>query len=231
MATREPSTHRGVVAIIPARRGSKGIAGKNMRLVGGKPLVQWTIEQAQHANSIDRVVVSTDFPEVVNLCFDLHCMSINRPEHLATDDAKLEPVLLDTLHILEDIGLEHDICVLLQPTSPLRDSEDIDTAVNMVKKYGYDSLLSANLSHRFLWHGGKDPKPINYSTSERLNRQDRIPELAENGSIYAFKVDGFKANQCRLFGDIGIYVMEEEKQFEIDSEFDLEVCDWLLSKS
>jgi len=124
-----------IVAIIPARGGSKGIPGKNIKLLNGKPLIAYSIEAAKSASSISAVYVSTDSPEIASVARKYGALVIDRPKELATDTATSESVLL---HFAEQV--DSDAIVFLQCTTPLTNSKDIDGAVKLLEK-GYDSVL------------------------------------------------------------------------------------------
>ncbi len=219
-----------VVAIIPARGGSKGIPRKNLAVVAGKPLIQHTIEQAKSASQIDKVYVSTDDEEIAKLSRACGARIIERPGEHASDIATSESALL---HALEYIQKEErylpDTVVFLQCTSPIRDSVDITNAIHEFRRVGADSLLSVVESHRFLWRleAGK-ASPMNYNVNERPRRQDRMPEFMENGSLYIFSVNGFLISKVRLFGKIALYKMSPESAYEIDDYSDIAVVEALM---
>jgi len=118
-----------VLAVIPARGGSKRVQRKNIKLFRMKPLIQWTIEAAQDSGYLDQIIVSTEDAEIGSIAADLGCPVLARPLHLATDDAKSEDVVRHALSVFPA-----DIVVLLQPTSPLRTSKDIDACIELCAK-------------------------------------------------------------------------------------------------
>src|SRR5918911_4592310 len=135
-----------VLGLIPARGGSKGIPGKNLAPLCGRPLVAWTIGAACAARSLDRVVVSTDSEEIAATARELGADVLERPAELARDGTPMRDVLL---HALEELG-RPEVLVLLQPTSPLRRAEHVDGAVALLRETGADSVVSvAEVPHRY----------------------------------------------------------------------------------
>ena len=131
---------KSVLAVIPARGGSKGLPRKNISKLADKPLIAWTIESANGSKYIDRSIVSTDDQEIADTALKYNGMvPFLRPSKLATDDAKTNDVLF---HIIEVIEEKYDILILLQPTSPLRNSADIDKALELMEQKEADSLVS-----------------------------------------------------------------------------------------
>jgi N-acylneuraminate cytidylyltransferase len=219
-----------VIAIIPARGGSKGVPRKNLRTVGGKPLLAHSIYQARAAEAVHGVFVSTDDEEIASLARQCGATVVPRPAELSGDTASSESALLHTLDYLAQAGEpEPDLVVFLQCTSPVRRPEDVDEAVRMLRTTGADSMLSVVESHRFLWrNGGAGAVPVNYDHTRRPRRQDRAPEWVENGSIYLVKARVLRETGNRLGGRIALYPMDYWSGFEIDTEADLALCDWIL---
>ena len=145
-----------------------------------------------------------------------------RPPELATDTASTESVLLHVLSFLEQTeGYTPSLVVLLQPTSPLRQPDDIDNAINTLNAAGADSLFSCCRSHNFYWRL-EDGQPIsaNYDYRNRPRRQDFTPEYIENGSIFVMKTEILKRYGNRLAGHIVFYEMSPLDSFQIDTEED-----------
>lgn len=219
-----------IIAIIPARGGSKGIPRKNIRFLGGKPLIAHTITEALKSRYIDRVVVSTEDEEIAGIAKEYGAEVLGRPIGLASDSTPTEAVLEYVIKYLKwEGGYEVDVVVLLQPTSPLRNIRHIDAAVETFFINKYDSLLSVCYSDVFLWRvNDQDPHPLNYDFKNRLRRQDREPEYRENGAIYITKGHILINENNRLGGKIGLYVMPEESSLDINSEFDFWLCEQLV---
>jgi CMP-N,N'-diacetyllegionaminic acid synthase len=224
------------VAIIPARRGSKGIPGKNMRLLLGKPLVEWSIEQALNVRAVDHVLVSSDWPDILDLADKLGAYGLERPYNLATDITSTESVID---HILGNLDCDIETVMLLQPTSPNRTSGDIDNALQLYRQGDYDSLFSAVRFDRFLWwqrgpEADHHIDPLNYTLrKQRPRRQDiEYPQWLENGSIYIFDAKSYlkTSPRNRLFGRIGVYEMGAWSQFELDAEEDWAIMEYVMQR-
>jgi len=219
-----------ILAIIPARGGSKGVPRKNIRALAGRPLVAHSIEHALHARQLTRTVVSTDDPEIAAVARHYGAEVLMRPAELATDTADTESVLLHVLSVLEkEKAYQPSLVVLLQPTSPLRQPDDIDNAIAALTAAGADSLFSCCRSHSFYWHlvEGR-PVAANYDHAHRPRRQDRPPEYIENGSIYVTATGILKQYGNRLGGRIAFYEMDPLDSFEIDNEDDFLLIEQLL---
>ena len=219
-----------IIAIIPARGGSKGIPRKNIRLLAVKPLIAYSIEAAVKSRYIDRVIVSTEDEEIAEISRRYGAEVIKRSKEMATDIAPTEPVIVQVVKWLEEnMCYKADTLVLLQPTSPLRNSKHIDEALDIFLNSDYDSLLSVCPSHAFIWKIGEaGAYPINYDFKNRPRRQDKEPEYRENGAIYITRYETFMRNQNRLGGKIGLYIMPEECSVEIDTEFDFYLCEHII---
>lgn len=220
-----------IVVIIPARGGSKGLPGKNIHLIGGKPLIAHTIQDAQEAHLVDQVYVSTDDAEIASVSRSYGAEVIQRPTELATDTSSSESALIHALIEIEKTGVSPELLVFLQCTSPLRNGSDIDRAIEQLRSENADSLLSVSPNHRFLWHllDGV-AESINYDYRQRKRRQDMNPQYMENGSIYILKPWVLKELNNRLGGRISLFIMSEEQSYDIDSLNDFEYAEFLLSK-
>ncbi|WP_414550946.1 cytidylyltransferase domain-containing protein [Anabaena sp. CCY 0017] len=220
-----------IVVVIPARGGSKGIPGKNIRPLADKPLVAHSILDAQEAQLVDRIYVTTDDPEISSVSRSYRAEIIQRPIELATDTASSESALIHALTEIEKTGIKPELIVFLQCTSPLRTGSDIDHAIEQLRSENADSLLSVSPTHRFLWHQVNGvTESINYDYRQRQRRQDMNPQYMENGSIYIFKPWVLKELNNRLGGKISMFVMNEEQSYDIDSLNDFEYVEFLLSK-
>ena len=226
------STDRKVVAIIPARGGSKGVPRKNVRLLAGKPLLAWTVEAALQSRLIDRVIVSTEDSEIAAVSRQYGAEVVIRPADLARDETPTEPVILHVLENLEKLENHRpDIVVLLQATSPLRNNLHIKAAFDVFQRENDDSLLSVCSSHSFLWKKSESGAcSVNYDYTNRPRRQDAEPEFRENGAIYITSREIMVNQQNRLGGRIGLYVMEDEDSVEIDSPYDFWLCQQILER-
>ena len=221
-----------VLSIIPARGGSKGIPMKNLKLLNGKQLLDYSVNASLKSKFISRTIVSSDHSKILKRATKLGAEIIKRPKQLATDSSQIEPVIefcLNHLKIKEDFI--PDVIILLQNTSPLRTSKHIDEALELFFKKKYDSLLSVYSSHKFIWNQSKGKiLPINYNPENRPNRQDFTNEFIENGAIYVTKYNSFQKTNCRISGKIGSYLMPEEASLEVDSKYDLFLVEQLMKK-
>lgn len=212
-------TERGeVVAIIPARGGSKGVPGKNLRRVGGMPLVGRAVAAARQATTIDRVVVSTDDVEIAAVAREWGAEVVDRPAELAGDEASSESALLHALDVLRARGVTTGVVVFLQATSPFIDPADLDDAVGRVVAGAESCVFAAVESWGFLWrHGRNGMTGVNHDPSARPRRQDREPEYLETGAFYVMDAAGFRAARHRFFGRTGVAVVAESGAIEIDT--------------
>ncbi|MEP4740491.1 acylneuraminate cytidylyltransferase family protein [Saccharospirillum sp.] len=221
------------LAIIPARGGSKGIPNKNIKLIGGKPLIAWSIEQALASSFVDRVVVTTDSEEISIIAKDYGAeVPFIRPSSLALDTSTTESAMLHCLEWLEEFdNYQPDATVLLQPTSPVRSKNSIDNAIELYFQNKCDSVLSVCEFWHFLWRNNKAPV-AEYDYRNRPRRQDiqdKDIRYKENGSIYISKTNLLKKDMNRLCGNnIGLYLMTESESYEIDSYIDWMVVESIL---
>lgn len=211
-----------IIAVIPARGGSKGVPRKNIKMIAGKPLIVWSIEQAKGSRYISKVYVSTDDRQIAKVSKRTGAIVIDRPKELAGDTAESEDVLI---HLSKEINYDYDIMVFLQCTSPLRTSKQIDEAIEKFIDKKVDSLFSGCKNDRFYWINNKS---INYDYRHRPRRQDKEWEIVENGSIYIFKKDILLMNKNRLGGKITHYIMPKWMSFEVDEPFDFELIEYLM---
>lgn len=224
----------GIVCIIPARGGSKGIPGKNIVDFAGKPLIAWSIEQAIKSKYIKDVYVSSDSDDILSISSSFGAKTIKRPADISGNAATSESALL---HALSEIKPAPELIVFLQAVAPLRKSEDIDRAIEKISGDNADSLFSGSyLGNFFVWmETEKGLKSLNYDFENRKRRQDIDKSYVdksyvENGSIYIFKPEVLKNGNNRLGGRISLYEMEFWQSFEIDTTEDLELCEWLFDK-
>lgn len=212
-----------IISLIPARGGSQGIKKKNLFSFNKKPLLYYTVSSSLECHKIDRTILSTDDPEIALYAEKLGAEVIKRPKKLASNSAKLEPVIKHTLEYLKrKENYIPDIIILLQNTSPLRNSKHIDEALKKLFRNNYDSLLSGYKSHQFFWKKNRNGvRPVNYDPRKRPNRQNMKNQFIENGAIYITKTSSFFKSKCRISGKIGIYEMPKEQSIDIDTNLDL----------
>lgn len=219
-----------VLAIIPARGGSKGIPRKNVRLLAGQPLLAYSINHARQTPAINRVVVSTDDTEIAAVSEYYGAEIIWRPAELSGDNATSESALLHTLdHLHTTEGYDPELVVFIQATSPIRRPNDLQNAINEFQAQQADSLLSVNDFHVFLWQIQNGTlRSLTYDYTNRPRRQDKPQEFIENGSFYLFKPWVLRENNNRLGGKIVLYHMDMLSYFGIDELGDFELLEKLM---
>ncbi|MFF5996799.1 acylneuraminate cytidylyltransferase family protein [Lysinibacillus sp. KU-BSD001] len=217
------------LAVIPARGGSKGVPRKNIKLLAEKPLIAWTIEAAKKSKYITTTIVSTDDEEIYAVAKEYGAeVPFMRPAHLAADDT---PGVAPILHAIEQCP-GYDYVVVLQPTSPLRTTEDIDGAIEKILENELAfcvSVVEATQSpywmYTFKEHGVMQPL---IDTPLVVRRQDLPKAYILNGAIYVAKVEELKKTKNFLTPTTIAYEMPEERSFDIDVERDFFVCEWMM---
>ena len=210
-----------IVAVIPARGGSKGIKHKNVKNVAGWPLIHYSIETCLKTPGIERVFVSTDSEEIKEAVRHFDGVGIiDRPDDLASDDATSETALIHAIKHLEDTGLVFDAVLFVQATSPLTDPSDFTCLLELLSS-GYDSAAFYMEDYGFFFEDDNMLSP-------RLPRQRRQPKKREAGNGWAFMKKGFLEAESRLFGKVGLCKIEHPKNLEIDDEHDLQIVERLL---
>lgn len=222
-----------VLALIPARGGSKGIPGKNIKELAGKPLIAYTIEAARSCLCLDDVLVSTDSEEIAETARKFGAwVPFLRPEKLANDTAKTIDAVLYTLHRLAKEGKEYEYVVLLQPTSPLRSGEDIEGAIKLALETGEDVVAVSGVTDSPILMRTCDDRgrltPL-LSGSSTVRRQDMQVYYRVNGSIYVNKVSSLTEETSLNDNPIG-YVMPRERSVDIDESVDFAVAEFFLRR-
>ena len=219
-----------VVAVIPARGGSKGIPGKNIMPICGKPLLAWSIKHAQQSKYVDSVWVSSDDDEILYVAQDFGAEVIKRPASLSGDKASSESAWIHALDYIEEQGNQVDFMIGMQATSPIRGEDDMDDAIIKMRNEELDSLLSVcEVEDFFNWRmGDNGPESINYDYKDRQPRQAIETRYLENGSFYVFKPDLLRETNNRLAGKIGMHLMDRYKMFQIDNPEDVVLCEAIL---
>jgi len=224
-----------ILAIIPARGGSKGIPRKNVRLLCGKPLIAYTIEAALSSKLIDRVVVSTEDKEIAKVSKKYGAEVIRRPPELAQDDTPSLPVYQHAIRHLEKMeDYRPEIIVILQPTSPLRIAEDIDRAIEKFLETGYDSIVSVceaeHLPHWMYTLAGNKLKPIIKDRENVTRRQDAPKVYRLNGAVYITSRDIIMKENRVLGRDTRAHIMPLERSIDIDTALDLKLAELLIRR-
>lgn len=228
-----------VLGLIAARGGSKGVPRKNIRRLGGRPLIAWAIETGLAVDRIDRVVVTTDDEEIASVAREWGAdVPFLRPAELATDAALQIDAISHAVQELEETGGQFDVVALLQPTVPLRSPADVDDTLNLLERSGADSAITVAEV------GGFHPRtyytrtteglmdPMLPSPPEGVRRQDFSTYYWRTGAVYAVRRDVL-LEQRSLYGSSTVgHVVPMERSFNIDSEFDWMVTEaWLAYQS
>jgi CMP-N,N'-diacetyllegionaminic acid synthase len=221
-----------VLGIITARGGSKGIPGKNLKLLGGRPLIDYSIDAANDT-PLDRLICSTEDPKIADAARSLGCeVPFMRPAELARDETPHLPVILHAVEWMRDHGhYRPDAVVILQPTSPLRSAADIAAALRMLELSGADSVVSVNevTAHahpmRMLRVDDQGLATLFVNgdpVRRRINRRQDLPKAwVMNGAVYACRTDVLFAAEPSLYGDrVVAYPMPPERSISIDDQED-----------
>lgn len=213
------------LAVITARGGSKGLPGKNVMVAGGKPLVAWTVEAAVSAECVDRVILSSDDDDIIAAAKSAGSeIPFRRPDYLSDDTASSIDVVL---HAIDKVP-GYDYVVLLQPTSPLRTSADIDAAFKLLLESGGESCVSiceADQSPYLMYQvaGTNKLKRILPEICGVTRRQDLPLTYVLNGAIYIAKVDWLLEKRNFIDVDTQGYIMPKERSLDIDTAADFEI--------
>lgn len=223
-----------VLAIIPARGGSKGIPGKNIIKVANKPLIQYTIEAAHHSKYIDEIHISTDDKQIAEIVSQLGFnIPRLRPIELARDDSKTIDVVMDVLNYYHSLNASYDFVILLQPTQPLRKTQHIDEAIEKLFSTNQESLVSVTLveEHPILMRQIDEEGQLKtlLQQNSTVRRQDFQPFYIVNGAIYINKVETLNPNTS-LNDNVIPYIMDRKYHIDIDTMEDLKRFELLLNK-
>lgn len=221
------------LAIVPARAGSKRLPGKNLLPLHGKPLIEWTLDAALASKKIDRVLVTSDDPNLLKLADQLRCMTLLRPTELATDTASTYSVLQHALEHLHDQHVYPEQTLLLQPTSPLRSTEDIDKGLALMEEKNADSIISVcPVDHPVQWCNTLDEqcKMDNFISKEILGQrsQDLPTHYRLNGAFYLAKTPLLLQHKSFFMPNSYALVMGQENSVDIDTELDFLFCQTIM---
>lgn len=216
-----------VLGVIAARGGSKGLPGKNLADLGGRPLVAWSVAAALGARELDRAILSSDDAGIIAAARAAGCdVPFIRPPELATDTAGIEDVLF---HALDALGEPFEWIVLLQATSPLRTAEDIDVGIRKCRAASAPALVavceSAKSPH-WMFELAEDGRMIPFMPQPvKASRRQLLPKVYHaNGALYVARVDWLRANRSFYGADTLTYVMPRERSVDIDTALDLAVA-------
>lgn len=221
-----------VLAVIPARGGSKGVPRKNIRMVAGKPLIAWTIEEARKSVYIDRLILSSEDEEIIKVAGAWGCEApFVRPPEMARDDTPgIEPVL----HAINNLT-GYDYVVLLQPTSPLRTVADIDGCIEACARDSVKACVSVAEPDKspywmFVLNEENKMRPLIKSGALITRRQDLSRVYALNGAVYVADCQWLTESKTFLSEETVAYPMKKKNSIDIDNELELSFCDFLLGK-
>ncbi|WP_227762467.1 cytidylyltransferase domain-containing protein [Zhaonella formicivorans] len=225
-----------ILGIIPARAGSKGLPGKNIKPLLGKPLINYTIEEAKKSVVLDRLIVSTDSTEIALVAKNADAeVPFIRPSELATDGAKSMDVVQHAMRWIERYDQKYDLVMVLQPTSPLRKAIDILNALNVLIKKNANAVVSVCETEHHPWWCNTLPENGSMEHFIRhdiinTNRQELPIFFRLNGAIYLAKWD-FLKTQGSWFGQSTFaYKMPRERSIDIDTELDFHICEIIMRK-
>ena len=220
------------LAIIPARGGSKRLPRKNILDLNGKPLIVYSIEAGLNSKYIDKVIVSSDDNEILNISKKFKANVIKRPDYLASDTATSFEAIKHTIENVE----KYEYVVLLQPTSPLRDAKHIDEAIELLEEKNADAVVSVcTMDHSPLWSNtlDKNLSMNNFLRDEVLNKrsQDLETYYRLNGAIYICKTDKLLEEKSFFLKDkIFAYKMDRKSSIDIDEEIDFRFAEFNLNQ-
>ncbi len=219
-----------IIAIIPARGGSKGVKRKNIRDVAGKPLIQWTIDAAHQSKYLDRCILSSEDDEIINIAKSLGCdVPFIRPKHLAEDNTTGIAPILHALTILKE---QYDYVMILQPTSPLRNVEDIDNSIELCFQHQANYCVSVTTPSKHpYWSFYLKENQLKPLQAKLVTRRQELPDMvALNGAIYLAKIKALFKDEIFIHPDTLAYQMPASRSFDIDTELDLKICQFLLEE-
>jgi N-acylneuraminate cytidylyltransferase len=227
------ATDVNVLGVVAARGGSKGLPGKNIQLLAGKPLIAWTIDAARRSAALSRRVLSTDSAEIAEVGRQ-HGIEVPflRPAELATDTARIEDAIL---HTLDNLDGPYDYVVLLQATSPLRTAEDIDKTVARCIESGAPACVTVTIPSKspywmFKLDGGEHLEPL-FDLPMGRRRQDLPAAYVPNGAVYVARVEWFREHGTFYGRETVASIMPPERSLDVDSALDLRIADSLLSET
>lgn len=223
-----------ILAIIPARGGSKGIPNKNIKELNGKPLIAYTIENASESEFINQIVTSTENGVIGNFSIEYGAEVIIRPDELAGDKSPTINVIIHALNFLEKNGYLADLVVLLQPTSPLRTAKDIDNAIKLFLESECDSVVSVcEFGHSPYWSLRIDEGYLvpNFGYEYFMRRRQDMPLLyVPNGAIFISRPQNLKNSKSFFQGKVLPYIMPAERSIDIDNILDFKLAEVIIKE-
>lgn len=225
-----------VIAVVPARGGSKSIPQKNIKLLGGKPLLSWSIDVAKQVPEIDRIIVSTDDAYIASVGRLSGAEVYPRPAHLATDESLVIDAIKDLLQTLRAEGEEPEWVILLEATCPLRTSEDVDSCLRLVVNGDYDSVATfkeAELNPHRSWRLVDGIPEIFIPGAVPWLPRQKLPKAYQlNGAVYVFRAKLLAEEaESLLVGRLGAVLMPRDRSQDIDDSLDFMIVESLLGKT
>jgi len=221
-----------IVCVIPARGGSKGIYKKNERLVGGKPLVAWSIIHALNSGlDGEQIIVSSDSESILQIAADYRVSTHVRPDEISNDDSPTEEAIIDALQDIPDA--KH--VITLQPTSPFRFKHTLTNCIYAFLKGDFDSLLTTTKFYNFCWqelysvegwHWKPTYDPNNRPMRQDLSKQDYL--YFDNGNIYITNVSTLKSSKCRIGDKVCVFPISFLEGFQIDTLEDIQIAQYIF---
>lgn len=223
------------IAIIPARGGSKRLPGKNIKKLFGKPLIEWTIDSALKSKCFDKVIVSTDSVEIMEIAVHAGAeVPYLRPPELSTDTATTNDVITDVVDWLEQKGVEITTVMILQPTSPLRTEKDIEQAFELMYEKKAEAIVSVCKVEHPIQYCNILPDDLslnNFIDLENIKRSQDLPAFYRiNGAIYLFN-RSYVSNISKIYSEgTYAYIMNNSNSIDIDEQIDFDFAEILMSK-
>jgi CMP-N,N'-diacetyllegionaminic acid synthase len=218
------------LTLIPARGGSKGVPGKNLRLLAGMPLIGWSIQQVIDSDAATRLAITTDDQEIANYAASMGAEVIERPFELAGDTATSESALIHAIHTLPEADSQAHL-IFLQATSPIRLTASLDRAIDQYLTNRCDSVVAVVPASPFLWtESGSVARP-SYDIENRLRRQEFDAKdgcFRETGSLYITGRDSLLRTSNRISGRVSLFKMAEVEGVDIDTELDFQIAETLI---
>lgn len=224
-----------VLGLVLARAGSKGLPGKNIKIINGKPLIHWTIVSGLGSAYIDDVIVSTDSEDIVRVAVQSGAeVPFLRPTELATDTATSIDAIFHAVDWLAEHGRKYEIIVLLEPTSPLRDSRDIDTALEIMEQNQANSVVSVcraeslHPAFMYLVNSSGVLHPYTNQQPNGIRRQDIEPVYFLDGTVYCSCIEVLRSKNGFYHEGTYAYIVPKWKSLEIDDEDDFVMVEALM---
>lgn len=224
-----------VLAITPARGGSKGVPRKNIKLLNGKPLLEYTVDAVRACPLISKYIINSEDIEITQIAKSLGVETQTRPEEFWNDNTfqEVDRLLQWSVKDLESNGEKIDIVVLLYATAPLRKSQSITDCIDLIISKGFDSSLTLVEDRSYLWeklNNSKNVAPLNYDPKTRgPNQLEGWNQWRENKAVYAVKKELLMDTGCRLGGKIGFVPMNKLESVDIDTIKDFKLAETILN--